>query len=185
MYSINDLKLGTVITHNGQPYVVMAAAHNKQGRGGANLKTKLKNLITASTLEITYSGGDRIEEANLERSKANFLYNQGDEYFFMDNDTYEQFSLDKKILGDPADFLKEGTAVEVLVYEGKPVSVKLPVKVDLRVIESPPGIKGDTAKSGTKSAQIETGASIQVPLFINSGDRIKVDTRTGGYIERA
>lgn len=184
MLSINNIKLNTIITHNNQPYLVIQTQHVKMGRGGANLKTKLRNLITGQNLEITYSGGDKAEEADLERSKANFLYNEGDAYYFMDNESYEQFELVKELIGEPADFLKEGMTVDVLIYEGKPVSIKLPVKVDLKVTQSPPGIKGDTAGSATKMVTLETGKQVKAPLFVNQGDTIKINTETGEYVER-
>ena len=184
MLTISDIKLGTVITHSGQPYVVIAADHHKMGRGGANLKTKLRNLITGQNLEITYSGGDKAQEADLERSKANFLYKEGGKYYFMDNESYEQFELDKEVIGSPAEFLKEGLTVDVLIFEGKPVSVKLPIKVELEVKETPPGVKGDTAGAAMKTAKLETGKEIRVPLFVNQGDIIRVNTDTEEYVER-
>lgn len=184
MLSISDIKIGTAITHNGQPYIVIYAQHAKQGRGGANLKTKLKNLITGNNLEITYSGSDKAQEADLERAKANFLYKEGDSYNFMDNDSYEQFMLAKETIGDPADFLKEGVTVDVLIFEGRPVSVKLPTKVELLITETPPGVKGDTAGSAMKTAVLETGKEIRVPLFINQGELIRVNTETEEYVER-
>ena len=176
--------MGTIISHDGQPYQVTYTQHVKMGRGGANLKTKLKNLITGQVLEITYSGGDKIAEADLERSKANFLYNEGGSYNFMDNESYEQFSLDKNSIGEPADFLKEGATVDVLIFEKKPVSIKLPVKVDLKVTQSPPGVKGDTAGSANKIVTLETEKEIKAPLFIDKGDIIKINTETGEYVER-
>lgn len=184
MLSISDIKLGTAITHNGQPYLVIYTQHVKMGRGGANLKTKLRNLITGQNLEITYSGGDKAEEADLERSKASFLYQEGEQYHFMDSASYEQFSLDKDTLGLAANFLKEGQIVDVLIFKSRPVSVKLPAKVELKVTESPPGIRGDTAGSATKIVTLETKAEIKVPLFINQDDLVKVNTETGEYVER-
>ncbi|MFA6304236.1 MAG: elongation factor P [Patescibacteria group bacterium] len=184
MLSISDIKLGTAINHNGQPYVVISALHAKQGRGGATLKTKLRNLITGQNLEITYAGGDKAEEADLERAKANFLYKEGDKCFFMDNESFEQFELDKEVIGAPAEFLKDGLTVDVLIFEGRPVSVKLPVKVELMVVDAPPGIKGDTAGAAMKTAVLETGKEIRVPLFVNQGTMIRVNTETEEYVER-
>ncbi len=182
--SISDIKLGTVITHNGQPYLVIYTQHSKQGRAGANLKTKLKNLITGANLEITYSGGDKAQEADLERAKANFLYHDGDKYYFMDNESYEQFELKAETIGEQAGFLREGLTVDVLIYEGRPVSIKLPTKVELKIAETPPGVKGDTAGAASKLATLETGKEIKVPLFISQGEIIKVNTETGEYVER-
>lgn len=184
MLTISNLKLGTVITHNGQPYIVIAAQHVKQGRGGANLKAKLKNLITGQNLEMTYAGGDKIEEADLARAKANFLYAQGDEYYFMDNESYDQFNLKKEVIGESADFLKEGMEVEILVFQGNPVAVKLPIKAEFKVIEAPPAIKGDTAGNAMKLVTLETGKQIKAPLFIKQGEIIRVNTETGEYVER-
>lgn len=184
MLNINEIKLGTAIKHNGQPYVVIAAQHVKMGRGGANLKTKLKNLITGQNLEITYSGGDKAEEADLERTKANFLYKDGSNCFFMDNSTFEQFELAEEVIGQQSKFLKDGMPVEVLVFQNKPACIKAPIKVELEVKETPPGIKGDTAGSAMKIATLETGAEIKVPLFVNQGDVIRVNTETEEYVER-
>ena len=184
MLEINEIKLGTVINHSGQPYVVISANHAKKGRGGANLKTKLRNLITGQNLEITYSGGDKAMEADTERSKADFLYTADGRYYFMDNNSYEQFDLDAETVGEQVGYLKEGLTVDVLLFEGKPVSIKLPVKIDLLITDAPPGVKGDTATAASKIATLETGQEIRVPLFINSGEVIRVNTETGEYVER-
>lgn len=184
MLSISDIKIGTIITHANQPYSVVQAQHLKMGRGGANLKTKLKNLITGQNLEITFSGGDKVEEAILERSHVNFLYSENDTYYFMNNENYEQLQLTSEVIGEQVGFLKEGLTVDVLIYKNKPVSVKLPVKVDLKVLESPPGVKGDTAGSATKLVTLETGKEVKAPLFINEGDVLKINTETGEYVER-
>ncbi|HBR13480.1 MAG TPA: elongation factor P [Candidatus Komeilibacteria bacterium] len=184
MLSINDIKVGSIITHDNQPYLVTQAQHVKMGRGGANLKTKLKNLISGQTLELTYSGGDKMAEADLERAKANFLYAENNTYVFMDNATYEQFELNEEVIGPQADFLKESLTVDVLIFQGRPVSIKLPVKVDLIVKQSPPGVKGDTAGSATKMVTLETGREVKAPLFINENDVIKINTETGEYVER-
>ena len=184
MLSISDIKLGTTITHNGQPYIVVSAQHQKQGRGGATLKTKLKNLISGANLEITYAGGDKAQEADLSRAKANFLYSTSSAYYFMDNESFEQFELPGEMIGDPAGFLKEGMTVEVLLFENKPVSIKLPIKVELKVTQSPPAVKGDTAGPVNKVITLETGKEIKAPLFINQGEMIRVNTETGEYVER-
>jgi elongation factor P len=184
MLSISDIKLGSTITHKGQPYLVIYTQHVKMGRGGANLKTKLKNLITGQNLEITYSGSDKAEEADLEYQKANFLYKDGDEFNFMSNDTYEQFSLNKEVIGPAADFLKEGITLDILMYEGRPVAAKVPIKIDLKVTQSPPGVKGDTAGSASKIITLETGKEIRAPLFIKEGEIIRINTETGEYVER-
>ncbi|MCK4744912.1 elongation factor P [Candidatus Parcubacteria bacterium] len=184
MLSINEIKLNKTIKINNEPYSVVSAQHLKIGRGGAILKTKLKNLISGNVLDHTFKGADKAEEADLARSKADFLYQEGDEYFFMDQVSFEQFSFDKNLLGAKTDFLKDGLEVDVLNFEDSPVAIDLPKKVELKVVEAPPGIKGDTAQGGTKQVVLETGATINVPLFINADDIVRVNTETGKYVER-
>lgn len=184
MFNFNEIKLGFVVKFNNEPYIVIFAQHLKKGRSGAILKTKLKNLINGSVLEHSLKGSDKMEEADLEKTKASFLYGEGSDYFFMDEGDFEQFSIDKNILGDKVKFLKEGIIVNVLNFEKKPVSVELPVKIELKVTSAPPGIKGDTAQGGTKAITVETGATINAPLFINNDDVIRVNTETGEYVER-
>ncbi|MEA2088634.1 MAG: elongation factor P [Patescibacteria group bacterium] len=184
MLNFNEIKLGSTLKFNNEPYIVIFAQHLKMGRGGAILKTKLKNLINGSVLEHSIKGSDKMEEADLERTKASFLYSEGSDYFFMDESDFEQFSLNKNILGDKVRFLKEGTIVNILNFEKKPVAIELPTKVELKVTSAPPGIKGDTAQGGTKAVTVETGATINAPLFINNDDIIRVNTETGEYVER-
>lgn len=184
MYSISDLKIGTIISHNSQPYIVVAANHIKTGRGGANLRTKIKNLVTGQNLEITYAGGDKIEPADLERSKASFLYKNGTDYTFMDSNSFDQFELTEEVLGEQAGYLKEGLEVDTLIYNGKTVSINLPPKVELLIVEAVPGVKGDTAGNASKIVTLETGKQIRTPLFVNQGETIRVNTQTGEYVER-
>ena len=184
MLNFNEIKLGSAVKFNNDPYIVIFAQHLKMGRGGAILKTKLKNLINGSVLEHSLKGSDKMEEADLEKTKANFLYSEGNDYFFMDESDFEQFSLDKNILGNKVKFLKVGATVNILNFEKKPVAIELPAKIELKVTSAPPGIKGDTAQGGTKAVIVETGASINAPLFINDGDIIRVNTETGEYAER-
>jgi len=185
MLDFSELKLGKIIALNDQPYKIVFTQHSKQARSGAVLRTKLKNLINGSVVEKTFAGGDKAEEASLEKTKANFLYSEGNEYHFMDQETFEQFSFPKEEIGESAQFLIEGTIVDILKYNGKAVNINLPTKMDFKVISSPPGIKGDTAGSATKLVTIETGASIKCPLFINENDIIRINTETGEYVERA
>jgi elongation factor P len=185
MFTIGDLKAGTIISHQGQPYVVVSANHIKTGRGGANLRTKIKNLVSGQNLEITYAGGDKIEEADLARSKASFLYCHNDDFAFMDSNSFEQFELKAEILGEQIGYLKEGLEVDTLIYNGRVVSVSLPAKIDLLVTEAVPGVKGDTAGTANKIVTLETGKQLRTPLFINKGDVIRVNTQTGEYVERA
>ncbi len=184
MLNFNEIKLGSSIKMNNEPYIVISAQHLKMGRGGAVLKTKLKNLITGNVLEHTFKGSDKAEEADIEKTKADFLYAENDDCYFMDQNSFEQFSLKKKDIGDQVKFLKEGMNVEVLNFNGQAMAIKLPIKIELEVTSAPPGIKGDTASGGTKQVELETGATINAPLFINTGDKIRINTETGEYVER-
>lgn len=184
MLSLNEIKLNKTIKIGGEPYSVVSAQHLKMGRAGAILKTKLKNLISGNVLDYTFKGADKADEANLTRAKGDFLYKEGDEYFFMDQISFEQFSFGKNLLEDKTVFLREGLTVDILNFEDKPVAIDLPKKVELKVVEAPPGIKGDTAQGGTKQVILETGATINVPLFINTDDIVRVNTETGKYVER-
>lgn len=186
MLEMNDLKLGGVISMNNQPYVVSYTQHVQMGRGSAVLRTKLKNILTGQVLEKTFKPGDRIAEADLSRSKANFLYRSEDEFHFMDNESYEEFVLNVDQVGEISNFVKEGVDVDVLNFDGKPVSIDLPKKVSLRVEQTEPGVRGDTAQgSVTKPATLETGYVVQVPIFVKSGDSIIVNTERGEYVSRA
>lgn len=185
MLTMNDLKIGSVISLAGEPFVIQSAQHVKMGRGGAILRTKIKNLIYGNVLEKTFKSGDKIEEAEMTRTKANFQYREGNDFYFMDNDSFEQFSLTQDQIGELSNFVKEGSDIEVLNFKGKPVSINLPPKVDLQVTSAPPGVRGDTAQgSVTKPATLETGHKVQVPLFVKVGDIIRVNTETGEYVER-
>ncbi len=182
---INNLKkTGLVIKFNSEPYQIVFSQHSRAARGGAFVRTKLKNLITGQTLERTFNSSDKIEEADIEKTKANFLYSENDKFFFINNSTYEQFFLGVNSLGNQKKFLKEGEEVEVLLFEGIPVNIELPQKVNLRVIESPPNVKGDSATSPSKNVILETGFSISVPVFISKDDIIKINTETGEYVSR-
>ena len=185
MLNFNEIKLGSIVKLNNNPYVVVASQHLKMGRGGAVLKTKLKNLLNGSVLEHTFKGSDKAEEADIVKSKADFLYSDNLENFFMDQKSFEQFSLEKDVIGDQIRFLKEGIAVDVLNFEGNPVSIKLPIKIELKVTSAPPGVKGDTASGATKQIELETGATINAPLFVKIDDTIRINTETGEYVERA
>ncbi len=184
MLSINDLNPGTAILFNGQPHIVVQRDHGSSGRGGGFMRTKLKNLVNGAIIENTFKGNDRINEAELERSQGQFLYFEGPNAALMNTSTYDQFSLPKEQIGDQASYLTEGMTLDILSYQGKPMTVSLPIKVELKVTYTEPGYKGNTTSSTLKPATLETGAQIQVPLFINQDDIIRVDTRTGTYIER-
>lgn len=185
MLSISDIKVGTSITWNGEPYTVTRAEHSKQARSAAVLRVKMKNLINGNVLENTFQQSDSIEAADLQQKKANFLYRDGEAFTFMDNDTFDQFELSGDAVGDAGNYVKEGEDVRVLYYEGKPVSVALPPKVVLEVVEAPPGVKGDSASNVTKKVTLETGYEVAVPLFINRGEKIRINTESGEYVERA
>ncbi|RMD59908.1 elongation factor P [Candidatus Parcubacteria bacterium] len=184
MLSINEIKPGKVLQIAGEPYLVIQSHHHKMGRGGAVLRVKLRNLITGNLLDKTFQGNEKAEEANTEIKKANFMYKDDQEAYFMDNDSYEQFSMAIENVGDKIKFLKEGTDVDVLYFEKRPVALQIPIKVELKVVSAPPGVRGNSAGSVTKQVELETGIKINAPLFINEGDIIRVNTDTGEYVER-
>lgn len=184
MYSINEIKIGKIIKVNNEPFIIIKTDHHKMGRGGAVLKTKLKNLINGNALEKTFQGNDKAEPADTEKKAANFLYKDDNDAHFMNNTNFEQFSLSLDAIGDNHKFLKEELTVQVLYYNDNPVSVELPVKVELKVTSAPPGVKGNTAGNTSKTIELETGAEVQAPLFINEGDTIRINTETGEYVER-
>lgn len=185
MLSFDDLKSYPIIDLNNEPFKVIKFDHKQFGRGGAIMNVKLKNLITGNILSKTFKERDKFIESKLSTTKAQFLYKENKNYFFMDLETFDQFSLSKEQLGDTVNYIKEGFEVNILKHNGKPINIDLPIKVTLKVISAPPGIKGDTAEGGNKEVELETGLKISVPLFINEGDNIIVDTRNGEYLERA
>jgi elongation factor P len=167
------------------PFVVVDYQWVKPGKGGAFNRTKLKNLRTGSIVERTFRTEEKVEQAVLEERHAQYMYRSDDEFHFMDTDSYEQFYLRENQMGDAPKYLKEEMVVTIVSHRGSPLTVEVPTFVELAVAETDPGVRGDTASGGSKPATLETGAVIQVPLFINVGDRLRVDTRTGNYIERA
>lgn len=185
MYSITQIKLGTAIQLDGEPYVVTQYSHSKQARGGGVAKVAVRNLKTGAVLQKTFQGKDMIAPADVGFSKAQHLYKDGENHVFMDSTSYEQFELGPDQLGDASKYLLDGMDVDVQNFEGNPIGVKLPPKVDLEVVETTPGVKGDTASGGTKPATTVTGLVVNVPLFIKEGDKIRVNTETGDYTERA
>lgn len=184
MISTSDFRNGLTILLDGEIYSIVEFQHVKPGKGSAFVRTKLKNLKTGSTTEKTFRAGEKVERAQLDRREMQYLYNSGDDYFFMDNETYEQLTISKEQLGDSILYLKENMSIEVLLYEGQILGIDLPNSVELAVVATDPGIKGDTASGGSKPATMETGLVIQVPFFVNVGDVLRIDTRTGEYIER-
>jgi len=185
MISINEIKNGLFIKLEGDLYVVVDAEPYKPGKGGALMRTKLKNVKTGSTLDRTFRSADTIEDIYIEEKTYQYLYFADGRYHFMDTETYEQIHLEEQIIGDVKNFLKENTEVGASVYDGKIFNIKLPLFLKFKVTETEPGARGDTVKAGMKGAKIETGAIVQVPLFIEAGEIITIDTRTGKYTGRA
>ena len=182
--SINDVKSGLTVLVEGEIYQIIEFQHVKPGKGAAFVRVKLRNLRTSNVLEKTFRGDEKIEEAYIEERKLQYQYTTGDMYHFMAQDNYEELAISKDTLGNKVKFLKDNIEVTSYSYKDEVLSVNLPNFIECSIKHTEPGIKGDTAKSGTKPAEIETGAIIQVPLFVDIDDRIKVDTRTGTYVER-
>lgn len=182
--SINEIKSGVTIFAEGEVWVALECQHVKPGKGAAFVRAKLKNLKNASVQEMTFRGDAKIEEAFIEEKKLQYQYAANGMYHFMDQESFEEVAVSEEQMGDKKKFLKDNLQVEAYYYKDGLLNVNLPNFIHARIAHTEPGIKGDTAKSGTKPAEIETGATIQVPLFINEGDTIKVDTRTGSYVER-
>ncbi len=185
MYSTSDFKKGLKIEIDGTPYIIVEFQHVKPGKGGAFVRTKIKNLVTGKVLDQTFRSGEKVQKPDLVEREMQFLYREGDSFHLMDNENYEQLALTAEQLGDAVLYLTENLNVKVLFFNQQPVTAEVPNFVELTVSQTEPGVKGDTASGGSKPATLETGAVIQVPLFINEGDRLRVDTRTGSYIERA
>lgn len=184
MLSITDLKTGTKFSLHNEPYIVLSYAQSKMGRGGSVVKVKIKNLITGATLQKTYQGAEKIGEADLSKKSAQFLYADENGANFMDMESYEQFTIPLSQIGEQKNFLVEGTETDILYYNNRPINVELPIKMNFKVSEAPPGVKGNTAGTATKPVIIETGIKVDTPLFIKEGDIIVVDTRDGSYVER-
>lgn len=184
MYSTADFRKGLKIELDGAPYVIVDFLHVKPGKGGAFVRTKIKNLVTGRVLDQTFRSGERVKRPDLVEREMQYLYREGNDFYLMDNETFEQVTLTAEQMGDAVLFLTDNLNVKVLFFNQKPVAVELPTFVELTVTQTEPGVRGDTASGGSKPATLESGAVIQVPLFINEGDRVKVDTRSGTYIER-
>ncbi len=184
MYSTTEFKKGLKIELDGVPFVIVDFQHVKPGKGGAFVRTKLKNLLTGRVLDQTFRSGERVKRPDLMEREMQYLYGEGDRLCMMDNETFEQIMLSAEQVGDGRLFLTENLNVKVLFFNQQPVAVEVPNFVELTVAQTDPGLRGDTATGGSKPVTLESGAVIQVPLFINEGDRVKVDTRTGSYIER-
>jgi elongation factor P len=185
MIDSGELKKGITIELDDKLYQVLDYQHIKMGRGSAQVRLKLRDIRSGHTIERSFQASEKFSRARLDSRTMQYLYNDGNAYYFMDQETFEQIPLDSSQLGDALNYLKEGMSLDVSSYKGEVVGVELPITVELEVTETGPGFKGDTATAGNKPAKLETGLTIQVPMFINTGDIIKVDTRTGTYLERA
>jgi len=185
MIGVQDLRKGTTfIDDDDNLYRVLDYQYVKQGRGNATIKTKLRNVRTGATIDKNFQSGGRVQDVRLDHQTVQYLYNDGETYHFMDTKTYEQPILSADMLGEHAQFLKENIMVDLLTYDGQPIEVELPTTVDLKVTETAPGFKGDTASGGGKPATLETGVVITVPFFVAVGDTVRVDTRDGSYVTR-
>jgi elongation factor P len=185
MISSNDLRNGITIMVDGQLWTVIEFLHVKPGKGSAFVRTRLKNVKAGTTLERTFRAGEKLERATVDNREMQMLYNDAEGYHFMDQESFENVTLQRELIGDPADFLKDGMVIDVQFHDGVPIGVDLPAHVELQVVETDPGFRGDTATNVTKPAKLETGATVQVPLFVESGNTIRIDTRDRRYIGRA
>ena len=185
MISTNQFKVGMTIRYEGDTYRIADYQHVKPGKGGAFVRTKLKNLLNGSVLEHTFRAGEKVGKPDIEEKKMQYLYRDGDSYIFMDTKMYDQVSIPYETLGENiVKFMKENEEINALFYKGNPVNIELPLFVDLKIAKTDPGVRGDTAQGGTKPATLETGGVVNVPLFLDEGDVIKIDTRTSSYLER-
>ncbi len=184
MATTNDLKNGIVLKIDGQLWTVVEFQHVKPGKGGAFVRTKLKNVLSGKVVDKTFNAGLKVETATVDKRTMQFLYRDGTDFVFMDNDTYDQIYVSETVVGEGAKYLLENQEANVAVHEGLPLFVELPASVELLIEYTEPGLQGDRSTGGTKPARLETGATINVPLFLNVGEKIKVDTRDGSYISR-
>ena len=184
MISVGDLRVGNKVEIEGEPYIVVDAQHVKPGKGGAFCRTKLKSLKSGSILERTLRVGEKLDEPNLEMKEVQYLYSAEGQYYFMEVNTFEQLFLQENQLGESKNYLKENMVLNILYFNDNPIGIDLPLFVELKIARTDPWIRGDTATGGSKPAVLETGAVVKVPLYLNEGDNIKVDTRSGEFIER-
>jgi elongation factor P len=180
----NDLKNGIVLNIDGQLWTVVEFQHVKPGKGAAFVRTKLKNILTGKVVERTFNAGVKVETANVDKRDMTYLYNDGSAYIFMDKNTYDQVSLNEETVGDAVNYMLENQEAVVAMHEGNPIYVELPASVVLEVTYTEPGLQGDRSSGGTKPATVETGLQIQVPLFLENGTKVRIDTRTGDYLGR-
>jgi len=182
--STAEFRNGSRLEIDGEPFYIVEFQHVKPGKGGAFVRTKLKSYTSGNVIDRTFRSGERFDEPELDEREMQFLYAAGDSYTFMDTKNYEQLTFEKKQLGENADLLKENMIAKILVYQHRPIAVELPIFIELKVVDAEPGVRGDTASGGTKPAVVETGAIIKVPLYMEVGEVIKIDTRTRQYVER-
>lgn len=185
VYGHTDLKIGVLVELEGVPYRVVEYSHKAMGRGGAVVQVKLKNLLNGGVVEKSFRGSDKISPAEVNRVRMQLLYREGNQMMFMNNETYDQQTVEGEVLGEQAKFVADGTEVQLLVFNDRVIGLEIPNAVLLTVTETEPGAKGDTATTALKPATLETGVQVMVPLFINEGDRVKVNTLSGAYLERA
>jgi elongation factor P len=184
MIGVQDLRKGTTFIEDNDLWRVLEYSHIKTGRGNATIRVKVRNLRSGGTMEKTYPSGSRVQDVRLDHAVVQYLYHDGNLYFFMNTETYEQPAISADTLGDTVNYLTDGMSLELESYEGEPINIELPTTVDLEVIQTNPGYAGDTATNASKPARVSTGLLVQVPLFVNEGDVIRVDTRTGQYLTR-
>ncbi len=184
MYTTSDFRKGLKIEIGGEPYTIVDFQHVKPGKGGAFVRTRLKSLTSGNVLDMTFRSGDKVDKPDLEEREMQFLYESNGEYHFMDTNNYEQLFLTGDQLGESKDFLKENLVIKAVFHNKRPIGIETPMFVELKVAQTEPGMRGDTATGATKPATLESGAVIQVPLFVNEGDILRIDTRTREYITR-
>ncbi len=185
MIEVTQLRAGTVFEENAQPWVVLKYEHTKMGRGTANIKVKARNLRTGTIVDKSFINGARVQDVTLEKRRGQYLYESGEALVFMDPTSYEQFEVDRELVGEQGKFLKEGTEVDLRFYGDDPISIALPLKMKFKITETEPGYRGNSVTNLFKEAVIDTGAKIKVPLFVNIGEEVVVNTDTGEYVERA
>ena len=184
MIDVNELRKGITFEFDNQLYKVVDYHHNKTGRGNATIRIKARNMRTFSNIEMTFNSGERVQDVRLEYHNVQFLYTDGSLYYFMDMETFEQPAISSELIGDATQFLKEGVEVKLTFYENEALDVELPTTIDLKVVKAESAVKGDTATGVTKKVELETGAEVNTPAFVEEGDMIRVDTRTGEYVTR-
>jgi elongation factor P len=184
MYEITDLKPGRAIRLDGEPFIVVSSVFGRKSMSKANMQCKLKNLKSGAIIARNFQGSEKIEPADVSHRRVQFLYSTGGVFTFMDSETYDQFELSSDVVGDGAGYLVDGNDVDALMFEEKPIGITLKATVDLKVVSTIPGVKGDTATGGNKPAKLESGITVNVPLFVNEGDTIKVNTESGEYMTR-